>query len=41
MQLEKVRPVYTIGFKYRLFCALVKILPAGLVSYIVGRIYGG
>lgn len=37
----KVRPVYTIGFKYRLFCALVKILPAGLVSYIVGRIYGG
>ena len=38
---KKVRPVYTIGFKYRLFCALVKILPAGLVSYIVGRIYGG
>ena len=38
---KKVRPVYTIGFKYRLFCALVKILPEGLVSYIVGRIYGG
>lgn len=38
---KKVRPVYTIGFKYRLFCALVKILPARLVSYIVGRIYGG
>ena len=38
---KKVRPVDTIGFKYRLFCALVKILPAGLVSYIVGRIYGG
>lgn len=38
---KKVRPVYTIGFKYRLFCVLVKILPAGLVSYIVGRIYGG
>ena len=38
---KKVRPVYTIGFKYRLFCALVKILPAGLVSYFVGRIYGG
>lgn len=38
---KKVRPVYTIGFKYRLFCALVKILPAGLVSYIVGRIYSG
>ncbi len=38
---KKVRPIYTIGFKYRLFCALVKILPAGLVSYIVGRIYGG
>ena len=38
---QKVRPVYTIGFKYRLFCVLVKILPAGLVSYIVGRIYGG
>lgn len=38
---KKVRPVYTIGFKYRLFCALAKILPAGLVSYIVGRIYGG
>ena len=37
----KVRPIYTIGFKYRLFCVLVKILPAGLVSYIVGRIYGG
>ena len=38
---KKVRPVYTIGFKYRLFCALVKILPAGLVSYIVGRLFGG
>lgn len=38
---KKVRPVYTIGFKYRLFCVLVKILPAGMVSYIVGRIYGG
>ncbi len=38
---KKVRPVYTIGFKYKLFCALVKILPARLVSYIVGRIYGG
>ena len=37
---KKVRPVYTIGFKYRLFCGLAKILPAGLVSYIVGRIYG-
>ena len=37
----KVRPIYTIGFKYRLFCVLVKILPAGLVSYIVGRMYGG
>ena len=38
---KKVRPVYTIGFKYKLFCTLVKILPARLVSYIVGRIYGG
>ena len=38
---KKVRPVYTIGFKYKLFCALVKILPARLVSYFVGRIYGG
>ena len=38
---KKVRPVYTIGFKYKLFCALVEILPARLVSYIVGRIYGG
>lgn len=37
---KKVRPVYTIGFKYRLFCGLARILPAGLVSYIVGRIYG-
>ena len=38
---KKVRPVYTIGFKYKLFCALVKILPARLVSYSVGRKYGG
>lgn len=37
---RKVRPVYTIGFRYRLFCGLAKLLPAGLVSYIVGRIYG-
>lgn len=37
----KPKPLYTIGFKYKLFCVLAKILPARLVSYIVGRIYGG
>ncbi len=37
----KVRPLYTIGFKYKLFCGLAKVLPARLVVYIVGRMYGG
>lgn len=33
------RPVRTIGWRYRLACGLVKVLPAGLCNRLVGGIY--
>lgn len=30
----------TVGFKYKLFVALARILPSRLVSYILGKMYG-
>lgn len=36
---KRVRPVNTIGFTYKLFCLLVRILPTGLLNRIVGLIY--
>ncbi len=37
---KRVKPIYTIGFQYKLFCFIAKILPASLVNYLVGKIYG-
>ncbi len=37
---KKVKPLYAIGFVYKLFCVLMKILPIGLANKIIGMIYG-
>lgn len=36
---RRVKPLYSAGFKYKLFCVLAKILPFGLSNRIVGSIY--
>lgn len=36
---KKVRPIYIPGLMYKLFYVLYKILPAGFVNYLVGRMY--
>lgn len=36
---KRVRPFYSCGFKYKLFCALAKLLPRSLSNYIVGKMY--
>lgn len=36
---KRVKPMYTVGFKYKLFTVLNKILPSRLVNYIVYLIY--
>lgn len=33
------KPVYTVGFSYKLVCALAKLLPARAVNRIVGMLY--
>ena len=33
------RPIQTIGFQYKLFCFLAKVLPARLLNWLVGLIY--
>ena len=37
---KKVKPLYAIGFVYKLFCVLMKVLPIGLSNKIIGMIYG-
>lgn len=34
-----VKPLYTVGFKYKLFVMLSRLLPSGLCSRIVGMLY--
>ena len=36
---KRVKPLYTIGFTYKLFCFLAKLLPASLVNRLVGSLY--
>ena len=36
---EKVKPLYAIGFTYKLFCVIMKILPIGLSNKMIGMIY--
>ena len=37
---KKVKPLYAIGFVYKFFCVLMKILPIGLANKMIGMIYG-
>lgn len=36
---KKIKPIYTVGFSYKLICGLSKALPDSLQNYIVGKIY--
>lgn len=38
-QKRSKKPIYTIGFTYKLFCAIVKLLPKTLSNYLVGLLY--
>ena len=38
---KRVKPYYSIGFVYKLFCVLMKVLPARFSNMIVGRLYAG
>ena len=40
-QKKRVKPEYAIGFKYKFFCLLVKLMPCALRSFIVGKLYAG
>lgn len=33
------KPIYTIGFTYKLFCILAKLLPKNVVNYLVSLLY--
>ena len=37
---KRVKPVYTVGFGYKILSVLCKLLPCGLRNRIVGRLYG-
>lgn len=36
---KRVRPFYTAGLQYKLFCFAARLLPAGLVNLAVGKLY--
>jgi len=36
---EKVKPLYAIGFKYKAFCVIMKLLPIGFSNKLLGSIY--
>lgn len=38
---RKVRPLYTLGAKYKLFVLLNKLLPHSFVNHLIGKIYSG
>ena len=38
---RRVKPEYSIGFKYQFFVILARILPCGLKNRIIGMMYGG
>ena len=38
---EHVKPLYAIGFVYKLFSVLIRILPCRLSNWILGLLYGG
>lgn len=37
---KKLRPLYTVGAKYKLFVFLAKLLPSSFYNRIVGKMYG-
>lgn len=37
---KKVKPIYTVGFSYKLLSVLCKIFPANIRNRIVGMLYG-
>ena len=38
---KKVKPLYAIGFVYKLFTVIMKVLPCRLSNWMLGLIYGG
>ncbi len=38
---KKVKPYYAIGFTYKFFCVLMRLLPCGFSNWLLGLIYGG
>lgn len=36
---KRLKPIYTIGFSYKLICLVCKLLPCGLQNRIVGLLY--
>lgn len=36
---KRVKPLYAIGFSYKVICVLIKILPCRLANWIIGRLY--
>ena len=36
---QKVKPLYAIGFTYKAFCVIMKLLPARFSNYLIGMIY--
>ena len=38
---RKVKPLYAIGFSYKLICFLLQVLPCRLKIYLIGKLYAG
>lgn len=36
---KNIKPIYTIGLKYKVACLLAKILPCRIVKFIIGKMY--
>ena len=36
---KRVKPLYAIGFQYKAVCVLIKLLPARLANWIIGKLY--
>ncbi|MBQ9032542.1 MAG: SDR family oxidoreductase [Parasporobacterium sp.] len=36
---KKVKPLYAIGFTYKLFCVIMRLLPSGFSNYLLYQIY--
>ncbi len=34
-----VKPLYAVGFQYKLFCVLAKLLPCGMTNRLIGSLY--